>query len=160
MAGVVNPVDLQVQSANLTTATTAYTAGDQLGDEITLTGIGGSNNGYGVITAITLIDYSRVLGAIELRFFRDSTTPAANNAAYAWSDADNTKLVPGGIVTLQTPVLDANSGVTSVPNLWIPFRTGASHSNLYMDMITRSNNAVFAGGADSIRVNIGAHYYS
>lgn len=160
MAGTVNPFDIQVQSANLTTATTTYTSGDQLGDEITLTGVGGTNNNYGVITSITVVEYSRVLGAFELRFFRDTTTPAANNAAAAWSDADATKLIPGGVVMLPPPSQDANNGVIAMANLWIPFRTGSSHANLYMDMITRTGNAVFAGGADSIRVNIGGHYYS
>jgi hypothetical protein len=158
MPGVANPFYVEVTSAGLTTSITAYTSGDQLGTEITVA-TGGGNAVYGVITSLTLIDYARVLGAVEARFFYDTTTEAADNAAYAWSDADSDKLIAGGIITIPSPVTDANNGVSVVPNLWCQFRTGASHGNLYCSLITRSGHTFF-GAAGDIHLKVGGFYFS
>lgn len=157
-AGIANPFFIEVNSAGLTTSITTYTSGDQMGTEITCA-TGGGNASYGVVTSITMVDYAKVLGAVDFRFFYDTTTPAADNAAYAWSDADSNKLIAGCPVTMPSPVTDANNGVASLPNLWLQYKTGAGHANLYLDLITRSNNAVF-GAVGDIHVKIGGFYFS
>ena len=84
-------------SSGLTTATTAYTSGDMLGAQMTLPmGKGyGSPRVAGQIIGVTVTDDSDVIGAIELFFFSASTTPAADNAANAWSDADWQQVLEG-----------------------------------------------------------------
>src|SRR5437667_264578 len=98
------PVQVDVVSAGLTTATTAYTSGDQLGTEITVGTMAAANAGYGAIVAIELVDYSAILGAVDVFVFGDTTTPAADNAAAAWSDADSLKSIPGSPIMLPGPV--------------------------------------------------------
>jgi hypothetical protein len=157
LAGIANPFAVEVTSAGLTTSITAYTSGDQLGTEITVA-IGGGASAYAVITSVTMVDFNKVLGAIDVRVHRATTTPAADNAAAAWSDADADKLIPGGIISLPPPVVDANNGVAVVPNLWIMGRTDAS-GNFYADCITRSANAVF-GAVGDLHLKFGGFYFS
>lgn len=157
MAGVANPFLIEPNSAGLTTSITTYTSGDQLGTEITVA-TGGGASCYAVITSLTLIDYNKVLGAVDALFFSAATTPAADNAANSWSDADMNKLIAGGFVNLPAPTVSALNYVASVPNLWIQGRCDAS-ANFYLDLITRSANAVFAAAGD-IHIKVGGFYFS
>lgn len=158
MAGVANPFLVEVAAAGLTTSITTYTSGDMLGTEITVA-TGGGNASHGVITSLTLIDYAKVLGAVDLLFFKDSTTPAANNAANSWSDADMLKMIAGGFISIPSPTVSALNNVAAIPNLWCNFVCGAGHANLYLNLITRSANAVF-GAADDIKIKVGGFYFS
>lgn len=158
MAGIANPFMLEVTSAGLTTSITAYTSADQLGTEITCSPSGAGNNSFVVVTAMAIVDYAKVTGAVDARLFYNSTTPAADNAAASWSDADENKLVPGGQISFPAPTVDANNSTVAIPNLWIgPFQlTGVS---FYLDLITRSANAVFAAAGD-LHVKLGGYYFS
>lgn len=158
MAGVANPFVVEVTSAGLTTSITTYASGDQLGTEITCAPSGAAASAFFVVDSITLIDYSKVLGAVDLRLFNAATTPAADNAAYAWSDADSNKLIPGGVVNLGAPVADANNSVVAIPNEWIKGRLDGS-AQFYLDLITRSANAVF-GAVGDIHVKLGGFWFS
>lgn len=158
MAGVANPFVVEVTSAGLTTSITTYTSGDQLGTEITCAPSGASASAFFVVDSVTLIDYAKVLGAVDLRLYNATTTPAADNAAYAWSDADSNKLVAGGVINIPAPVADANNSVIAVPNLWIKGRLDAS-AQFYADLITRSANAVFAAAGD-IHLKLGGFWFS
>jgi len=142
------PTQIAVVSAGLTTATNAYVTGDQLGTEITVTGAASSNAGFGAITGIELVDYSNILGAVDLFLFSDSTTPAADNAAAAWSDADALKSVAGSPVFLPAPVAMTSNRLGGVGNLWIPFKSGAGHANLFADLVTRSGHTFFGAVGD------------
>lgn len=157
MAGVANPFLVEVNSAGLTTSITTYASGDQLGTEITVT-TGAGASGYATITALTLVDYNKVLGAVDALFFNAATTPAADNAANSWSDADMNKIIAGGWAQLPAPIVGANNYVASVPNLWINGRTDAS-GNFYLDLITRSANAVF-GAVGDIHIKVGGFWFS
>lgn len=136
---------VSIASAGLTTATTAYTSGDVLGTQQTVP----TGAGSGFIVGALAVDASDVIVAtgIELWLFSASTTPAADNAAASWSDADMANLV--AVVPL-TVIRDSalNTVVTTAADMTpIPF---ASTGNLYMTAITRGANAVFAGGATSL----------
>lgn len=157
MAGVSNPFLVEVTSASLTTSITTYTSGDQLGTEITVA-TGGGAQVYAAITCLSLVDYSKVLGATDLLFFNAATTPASDNAANSWSDADMNKLIAGGYVQMAAPTASANNYIGSIPNLLIQGRTDSS-GNFYLDLVTRSANAVF-GAAGDIHVKVGGFWFS
>jgi hypothetical protein len=160
MAGWAPAGPLQVNSAGLTIATTAYTSGDQLGTEITLSSAAAANNGFGAITGVELIDYAGILGGVDLYVFVDSTTPASDNAASSWStDADMLKSIPGSPISIPAPVSSANNRTSGVGSIWLPFRSGSGHSNLYLDLITRSAHTFF-GAVGDIHLNFYVMQYS
>lgn len=139
---VVSHRDLQrisVQSAGLTIATTAYTAGDQMGSLFTFTDAVQTTGGSGYITGVTLIDAADVIGAVDVVFFRDTVTLAADNAAFAISDPDALKVV--SIVQLAGAYDIGNNRVAVGQNLSIPYDCVAT--SLYAALITRSGHTFF-----------------
>lgn len=161
MAGTANPFFVDQASANLTTSITTYTSGDMLGH---VTGpldgfpiaTGGAASCYAVITTVSVIDYAKVLGAVDVLFFNAATTPQSDNAANSWSDADMNKLV--GWINIPAPTVSANNYAVTVPNLWIVGQTD-SNSKFYGNMITRSANGVF-GAATDIHLHVSGFYFS
>src|SRR5689334_6525222 len=106
MAGIANPFALDLAAASLTTSITTYTSGDQLGTEISVTtGVGAS--GYVTISSVSMVDYSKVIGQVDALFFNAATTPASDNAANSWSDADMLKLI--GAISIPSPTVSANN---------------------------------------------------
>ena len=89
-----------VDSAGLTIAATAYTAGDQMGTILEFTSMA-SSGGYGRILGLTHLDDAGIHVGLEAFFFDRSVTLAADNAAFAISDADaayclGSIIIPGG----------------------------------------------------------------
>jgi hypothetical protein len=143
-----------VAAAGLTTVTTAYTSGDMVGTMSTLdlgSGYGASRRGGYVVGAV-VHDDSDVLGAIDLLFFSATATQAADNAAASWSDADAKNLC--GVMSLTTIQDYALNKVLVAANAEqrIPFV--ANTGSLYMSVITRTGNAVFAAGATSVNYRL------
>lgn len=141
-------------SAGLTIVTTAYTSGDMLGTEMTLT-LSDRGNGPvgGKIVGVTCTDDSDVIGALDLFFFEAASTPAADNAANSWADANLQTL--SCAVSLTTPLYDSglNKAVTApMAEMGVPFY--APTGVLYVNAITRTGNAVFAAGATSLNYKI------
>jgi hypothetical protein len=142
------PFVAQCDSAGLTTASTAYTAGDQLGTEMTLAAVSGADAGYGVINAVTLIDDGDILGGVEVWIFSDATAEAADNAAAAWSDADAVLIVPGMPIYIPAPVDVGGVRLASITNLWVPYKSGSGHDDLFVDLVTRSGHTFFTAADD------------
>jgi hypothetical protein len=129
-----------VNSAGLTTATTAYSVGDMLGTEVSLTNAAGSSGGSGVVTGIHVVDADKIIGALDIRLFNSASTPAADNAANSWSDANALKQVAG--VQIGPPVVSANNGTISATGLWIPYTCAVS--TLFLNVITLAAHTFFA----------------
>lgn len=129
------PTRVAVNSAGLTIVTTAYTAGDQAGTEITVTSIGLAN-GYVMITNILGVDYSARIQAHELRIFEGVTTPATDNSAASWSDADAWKQ-PTGPISAASITTEANN--STILYAFAPFLAKCDASgHLYLDMVLRA----------------------
>jgi hypothetical protein len=129
------PITVTANSAGLTTATTAYAAGDQAGTEITISAIGAAS-GYVIINDIVMIDYSARIGSHEIRLFNAATTPAADNAAASWSDTDEFKL-RGGIIycsSITADSLNATCNYSFKPFLMLTDGSG----NIYLDVVLRA----------------------
>jgi hypothetical protein len=140
---------IQVSAAGLTTATTAYTSGDQLGTILTFTNAVRQTGATGIVQSATLLDASAVVGAVDLYLFDRSVTLAADNAAAAFSDAD--MLFCLGVISFGTPIGGTgNSITTTVAGLGIM----PSATSLFGALVTRTANAVFAGGATSLAVSL------
>lgn len=137
-------------SAGLTTASTTYTAGDQLGTEITISSATRSSRGISIVSA-ALIDKAKVIGACDAFLFNAATTPAADNAANSWSDADMLNLQ--GIIHFNDVIQSANNYVALATNLPIVYKP-ASGTSLILDLVTRTANAVF-GAVGDLQVVLG-----
>ena len=87
---VQSAVQVSVTSAGLTTATTAYTTGDQVGTGLTFAGMANVSTWGGIIVGATILDKGKIIntGDFELFLFSAAVTAAADNAAADFSDAD------------------------------------------------------------------------
>lgn len=138
-------IAVQTTTGQITTATTAYTAGDQLGPLFTFANASRLTSGGGIITGVRLVDAGDVIGACDVVFFDSSVTLAADNAAFAISDADALKVV--GIVQLAGAYDIGNNRVCQAFNLAIPYILSGGTS-LYAAIITRTANAIFTAATD------------
>ena len=139
--------DLQriaVGVTGVTTATTAYVAGDQVGVQITVANAARLTGGGGMIVGVTLIDQSDIIGAYDVVFFDSSVTLAADNAAFAISDADSLKIV--AIAQLAGAFDITNNRVGQAYNLAIPYVCSGGTS-LFAALITRAGHTFFTAGA-------------
>lgn len=139
--------DLQriaVTSGGLTIATTAYSAGDQVGTQFTLTNAARASGGTGTIVGVALHDAANIIGAYDVVFSRSSITLAADNAAYAISDADNLNVI--GIAQLAGSFALTNNrlGQQFQP---IPYDCSGGTS-LYAGLVCRVNHTFFAAVTD------------
>lgn len=136
---------ISVASAGLTIATTAYTTGDTLGTIFTLPNAARATGGYGVITGVAVISAADITGAIDVIFHRATATLAADNAAYAISDADALNVID--VVQLGTSIDIGNNRIARATGLAIPYETGAGTS-LFASLATRSGHTFFAAVTD------------
>jgi len=136
---------MSVTSAGLTTATTAYVAGDQVGSLFTFSSAAREAGGSGTIVGVTLVDAHDVIGAYDVVLFRGSVTLAADNAGFAISDTHALEVV--GIAQLAGAYDIGNNRVAQAFNLAIPYDTDGSN-NLYAALITRAGHTFFAAAGN------------
>jgi len=139
-----------VTSAGLTIASTAYTAGDQVGTQFTFANAARVSGGSGTIVGVQMISAADIIGAYDIIFTDSSVTLAADNAAYAISDGDALKVV--ALVQLAGAFDIGNNRLAQAFNLAIPFVCSGS-SSLFAGLITRSAHTFFAAVGD-IQVNV------
>ena len=135
---------ISVGVTGVTTATTAYTAADQVGTLVTIANAARVTGGSGTIVGVTLIDQSDVIGAYDIVFFDSSVTLAADNAAFAISDADSLKLVAS--VQLAGAFDLTNNRLAQAYNLAVPYVCSGGTS-LFAALLTRGGHTVFTAGA-------------
>ena len=139
---------IQVQSAGLTIATTAYTANDQLGTQLTFANAVRQNGATGVIQSATLLDQAAVIGAVDLYLFDRSVTLAGDNVAAAFSDAD--MLFCLGIISFPAPQGGTGNSIsTVVSGLGIM----PSATSLFGALVTRSGHTFF-GAVTNLAVSL------
>jgi hypothetical protein len=136
---------ISVASAGLTTATTAYTAGDQVGTQFTFANAARASGGFGYIVGVTLVDAADIIGAYDLVLTRSSITLAADNAAYAISDAHALEIV--ALIQLNGAYDLGNNRIAQATNIRIPFDCSGGTS-LFGGLITRSAHTFFAAVTD------------
>jgi hypothetical protein len=152
-AELLGPADsrtLLLTSAGLTTASTNYTTGDQMGTEMSHATAVRTAKGLVVVSA-SIVDKAKVIGATDLYVFDASTTPAADNAAAAWSDADMLKLL--GIIHFNDVITSGNNYQVLATNLPLVLKP-ASGTTVYFDFVARANPAFF-GAVGDLQVRLG-----
>lgn len=137
---------IQTNSAGLTIATTAYVSGDQLGTIFTFASAVRATGGTGYLTGVILNDKSNIIGAVDLVLFRESVTLAADNAAFAVSDADMDKAI--GIISLPSATNLVNNRLTCAFDFKLPF--DCVGTSLFLALITRSGHTFFGAATDLV----------
>lgn len=133
----------EAASSGLTTATTSYSSGDMLGSEISITNAVNSSGGTGRLDTITVVDYAKKIGSIELFFFNAASSgAAADNAAENYSD--QTQFI--GSILLPAPTTYANWYAVTLTN--VGFHYNCSATTLYMGAVTRSAHSFFGAATD------------
>lgn len=141
-------VEVTATSAGLTTATTAYTAGDMLGTQWSFTGAVATSGGYGYVVGAVLLDETDVIGAVDIFLFNASVTQAADNAANSWSDADMANCVGG--LSLPAP-FDSGLNREATWQGVVPFKLAAT--TLYAGFVTRAAHTFF-GATTSLKAKL------
>lgn len=140
---------ISVQSAGLTTATTAYSVGDQVGTQFTFAGAARASGGTGTVVGAMVIDAQDIIGPYDLVLFRSSVTLASDNAAFAISDADALNLI--GVIQMAGAIDLGNNRIAQAYNLAMPYDCSGGTS-LFGALVTRSAHTFFAGGVGSLQV--------
>lgn len=150
LLGLGDTRDVIATSAGLTTSVTAYTSGDVLGTELSFTSILRTGKGAIIQTAV-LSDAAKVLGAVDLFLFSAASTPAADNAANSWSDAN--RLLWIGTIHFTDIDQSANNNGVQATNLPIIIKPG-SGTTIFGVLVTRSGHTFF-GATTDIQVTLG-----
>lgn len=136
---------IAVDSGGLTTATTSYSGGDQVGSLFTLAGAARASGGTGLIVGCVLTDAANIIGSYDVVVFRASVTLASDNAAFAVSDADAKNIV--AVIQLAGSILLGNNRVAHAYNLSIPYDCSGGTS-LYAALMCRTTHTFFADVTD------------
>jgi hypothetical protein len=145
--GLFPPLAPFFTSSGLTTSVTAYSIGDVLGAEWTFPICRASGRGV-ILTSATLIDKAKVIGATDLYLFDRASSPAADNAANSWADANMANLL--GIVSFPAPTASALNGA-AVANAGIPeVLIGNASVNVFGVLVTRSAHTFFGAATDLV----------
>lgn len=146
MATSLNLLTVSATSAGLTTASTAYTAGDDLG---TIWSWSISPASYALCVGAVLHDKADILGGTTLYLFDRSVTLPADNAAptTAPSDADN--LFAIGTIYFPAPDDLGANRLASVDSLGKLVHANAS-STIYGMLITNTGHTFFGATTDIV----------
>lgn len=111
--------------------TPAYTSGDCLGGLMTLSNASRFDGGGGTINSIRILDKTQAQrAAMDLLFFSASVSPAGDNAACAFSDADMGNLV--AVVSILTT--DYNTAWPGTPLNSVAFKPDTKTNTLPHNM--------------------------
>lgn len=141
-----NVARIQVASAGLTTASTAYVSGDQVGTLLEFAGAARGSGGGGTVLSATLVDKAKVTGAVDLFLFDRSVTPAADNAANDFSDAD--MLFCLGVVRFPAPLVTASNSIATIEVSGLAIKANAT--SVFGALVTRSGHAFFGAAGDLV----------
>lgn len=130
-----------VTSAGLTTSTTAYTAGDQMGTILTFSGAVAASAGAGTLIAATLLDEAKITGDVWLYLFDRSVTLASDNAAANFSDADMVYCL--GVVKFPQGDDVTDNRFAQLANVGFQVRAN-SGTSIYGAMVTKSGHTFFS----------------
>lgn len=135
-------------SAGLTTSTTAYTAGDQLGTILTFSSAVAASAGAGMLLAATLLDEVKLTGEVWLYLFDRSVTLASDNAAATFSDSDMANCL--GVVKFPQGDDVTDNRFSQVANAGIQVRAN-SGTSIYGALVTKSAHTFF-GAVTNLKV--------
>jgi len=128
----------------------AYALGDQMSSIFTFSNATIVSGGNGVISNVTVADSQNLLGAVDIVFFRQSVTLAADNGAFTLTNTDSVNIV--GVVQIPGTFTIGSAKFGQAINIMMPFTCTAT--TLYAAMIARTANSSMSTVAGSVTLNI------
>jgi len=131
----------------------AYSAGDVVGGEITLTNAMRTSSGTGVLIEVTIVDLANQKAPLDLLFFdSDPTNGQADNAAYAWNAADQARFLAHIPIAAADYTTIASQAVCTLLTGGIPLAASGT-ANLYLIIVT-SGTPTYTSVSD-LRLRLG-----
>lgn len=149
IGGITKVVDIE-----MAVDTSAYADGDVIQGLKSITDAVIAKNGSGIIQSVEIVDADGSGATIDVHFFTDSITVAADNAAWAPTFADLQKMVPGGPVSISSYNTYNSLDTGSVKDLAIPYQVGDTEETLYMLLIARGSKTWSAAGNLHVRLGL------
>lgn len=146
MATSLNLLTVSATSAGLTTASTAYTAGDNLG---TIWSWSISPATYALVTGAVLHDKADILGATSLYLFDRSVTIPADNAAPTTTPSDADNLFSLGAIYFPPPDDLGANRLASIDSLGKLVRANGSNT-IYGMLVTNTGHTFFGAVGDIV----------
>lgn len=147
---------VEVDLTSLTTATTAYVAGDIISTPFTLANAASASGGSGVIRRVNLVDPSKVLGETTLYLFNgDATLSFIDNAAFLPVTVDQRKIK--GRIDIDSPETFSSSYLATSLTVDVPYTLNGV-STLKGALMTREVPSGFFGAAGLNHVYLEIEY--
>lgn len=108
--------------------------------------------GSGVIQSLVVVDSDNQAADLDIYFFDDTFTTAADNAAWSPSYADMQKLI--GVVNMRTYSTINSIAYSVVKNIGLSFDVASNSESLYMLAVSRGTPTYTAAGNLTIKVGI------
>lgn len=124
------PFSVSTTASGMSTSP-AYSIGDMVGTELTLANAAFTSGDGGFITGIHMEDDAALASTLRLKFFNAASSPAADNAANSWSDANAQKEVSS--VDTNAFVVSALNGTSTTGNLMLPYVCAAT--SLFLNVV-------------------------
>jgi hypothetical protein len=132
-------------SSELTIASTAYSAGDQVGVMFQFANAARVSGGGGTVVGMELTSAFDGIGAYDVVLCRSNITLAADNAPFAISDADALNVI--GLIQMAGSYDIGNNRLAQAFNLAIPYDCSGG-TTLYGALVTRSGHSFFGAHTD------------
>lgn len=154
-ATLVTPFELSL-TVTRPNDTTTYASGDSIADStsaptaFTISGFGRVNGGGGVIQHVILTDSlaPALKAQLELWIFRSSYTNNNDNAAIAFSDADNDKVI--AVIPLGGSPSVGGANCMYEAEVFKPYVTGGASTSLWFALVVR--NAYIPAALETFKV--------
>lgn len=124
------PFSIAATASGMSTSP-AYSIGDMVGTELTLANAAFTSGDGGFIVGVHIEDDAALATTLRLKFFNAASTPALDNAANSWSDA-NARLEVADVATTAF-VASALNGTSTTGNLMLPYTCAAT--SLFLNTI-------------------------
>lgn len=133
------------QASELTIATTAYSAGDQVGVMFQFAGAARFSGGTGMLVGMQMTSAADIVGAFDIVLCRSNITLAADNAVFAISDADALQVI--AVVQLPGAIDLGGNRIAQAFNIAIPYDCSGG-TTLYGAAITKTAHTFFGAHTD------------
>jgi hypothetical protein len=132
-------------ASELTIASTAYTAGDQVGVMFQFANAARVSGGTGTLIGLVLTSAADIIGGYDVVLCRSNISLAADNAAFAISDTDALEVI--AVVQLVGAIDIGNNRIAQQFSIAVPYDCSGG-TTLYGALITRSGHTFFGAHTD------------
>lgn len=153
VGGITRLIDITIENA-----AAAYVDGDVIDDIKTITDAVRLAGGSGIIQSVQLVDSDNQAGNVEVYFFSELITVAADNAAFAPSAADMQKMIAvaddGAPINLSAYTTINSIDVSGLTKINAPYQDTGSEEAIYVLLVANGSITWTAASALTLRIGV------